>query len=84
MPAGPRPRRRRFGAIWFGSAILPPYLRRTRNIEELLPWLYLSVSTGQFTEALAALLGPGTGAVGGYGPAPHRGLAGGARALAGA
>jgi transposase-like protein len=38
---------------------LPSYLRRTRNIEELLPWLYLKgVSTGQFGEALAALLGP--------------------------
>src|SRR3954451_5068666 len=36
-----------------------PTLRRTRNIEELLPWLYLKgVSTGQFDEALAALLGP--------------------------
>jgi len=46
--------------IRFSSAILPPYLRRTRNIEELLPWLYLKgVSTGQFAEALAALLGPG-------------------------
>ena len=45
--------------IRFSSAILPPYLRRTRNIEELLPWLYLKgVSTGQFGEALAALLGP--------------------------
>ena len=41
------------------SAILPPYLRRARNVEELLPWLYLKgVSTGQFAEALAALLGP--------------------------
>ena len=40
------------------SAVLPAYLRRTRNIEELLPWLYLKgVSTGQFEEALAALLG---------------------------
>jgi putative transposase len=29
------------GPIAFTSAILPPYLRRTRNIEELLPWLYL-------------------------------------------
>ena len=38
--------------------MLPAYLRRTRNIEELLPWLYLKgVSTGQFEEALAALLG---------------------------
>jgi putative transposase len=45
--------------IAFTSAILPPYLRRTRNIEELLPWLYLKgISTGQFEEALAALLGP--------------------------
>lgn len=45
--------------IRFSSAILPAHLRRTRNIEELLPWLYLKgVSTGQFEEALAALLGP--------------------------
>jgi len=47
------------GAIRFTSAILPAYLRRTRNIEELLPWLYLKgVSTGQFAEALTSLLGP--------------------------
>ena len=47
------------GPIRFTSAILPAYLRRTRNIEELLPWLYLKgVSTGQFAEALTALLGP--------------------------
>jgi putative transposase len=45
--------------IRFTSAVLPAYLRRTRNIEELLPWLYLKgVSTGQFAEALTALLGP--------------------------
>jgi putative transposase len=44
--------------IRFTSEILPPYLRRTRNIEELLPWLYLKgISTGQFGEALTALLG---------------------------
>jgi len=43
----------------FTSAILPPYLRKTRSIEELIPWLYLKgVSTGDFSEALAALLGP--------------------------
>lgn len=42
----------------FSSKILPPYLRKTRNIEELIPWLYLKgVSTGGFTEALQALLG---------------------------
>ena len=45
--------------IRFSSAVLPPYLRRARNVEELLPWLYLKgVSTGQSAEALAALLGP--------------------------
>jgi putative transposase len=44
--------------IRFTSAILPAYLRRARNIEELLPWLYLKgISTGQFAEALTALLG---------------------------
>lgn len=44
--------------IRFTSAILPPYLRRTKSIEELLPWLYLKgISTGDFGEALAALLG---------------------------
>ena len=43
----------------FTSSILPPYLRRTKSIEELIPWLYLKgVSTGDFSEALAALLGP--------------------------
>jgi len=43
----------------FTSKILPPYLRRTKSIEELIPWLYLKgISTGDFTEALQALLGP--------------------------
>jgi transposase-like protein len=43
----------------FTSKVLPPFLRRTKNVEELLPWLYLKgVSTGQFEEALTALLGP--------------------------
>ena len=47
------------GRIRFTSAILPPYLRRTKSIEALLPWLYLKgISTGDFPEALAALLGP--------------------------
>lgn len=44
--------------IRFSSTILPPYLRRTKSIEELIPWLYLKgVSTGDFTDALAAILG---------------------------
>lgn len=43
----------------FTSAILPPYLRRTKSLEDLIPWLYLKgVSTGDFSEALQALLGP--------------------------
>lgn len=43
----------------FSSAILPPYLRRTRSLEDLIPWLYLKgVSTGDFAEALQAILGP--------------------------
>lgn len=43
----------------FSSKILPPYLRRTKSIDELIPWLYLKgVSTGDFTETLQALLGP--------------------------
>jgi len=40
------------------SGILPPYLRRSRSIESLLPWLYLKgISTGGFQEALSSLLG---------------------------
>jgi putative transposase len=43
----------------FSSEILPKYLRKTRSIEELIPWLYLKgISTGDFSEALVALLGP--------------------------
>ena len=43
----------------FTSKILPPYLRKTKSIEELIPWLYLKgISTGGFHEALQAILGP--------------------------
>jgi putative transposase len=46
------------GKIRFTSTILPPYLRRTKSIETFLPWLYLKgISTGDFTDALSALLG---------------------------
>lgn len=51
-------RRTKGARIKFTSSILPPYLKRTKSIEELLPWLYLKgISTGDFSEALAALLG---------------------------
>ena len=42
----------------FSSKILPPYLRKTKSVEELIPWLYLKgISTGDFGEALQSLLG---------------------------
>jgi transposase-like protein len=54
----PRARDRSGSGIVFHSNLLPPYLRRTKSIEDLIPWLYLKgVSTGNFSEALAALLG---------------------------
>jgi transposase-like protein len=44
--------------IKFSSSILPPYLRKTKSMEQLIPWLYLKgISTGDFTDALAALVG---------------------------
>jgi len=50
--------RDRAAKLRFNSSILPRYLRRTKTIEALLPWLYLKgISTGGFSEALAALLG---------------------------
>ncbi len=45
--------------IRFQSSILPQYIRRTKCLEALIPWLYLKgISTGNFQEALSALLGP--------------------------
>ncbi|MGH9904585.1 MAG: IS256 family transposase [Pyrinomonadaceae bacterium] len=50
--------RDRAGELKFSSSILPRYLRRSRSLEELLPWLYLKgLSTGDFSSALTALLG---------------------------
>jgi transposase-like protein len=44
--------------IKFNSILIPPYLKRTESIEELLPVLYLKgISTGDFSEALKSLLG---------------------------
>src|SRR5687768_9884130 len=46
--------------IRFSSAILPKWARRTRSLDALLPILYLrGLSTGDFQEALSALLGQG-------------------------
>ena len=46
------------GRIRFTSAILPPYARRSKSLEVLIPILYLKgVSSGDFEDALAALIG---------------------------
>lgn len=48
--------------IRFTSAMLPPYARRSKSLEVLLPILYLKgISTGDFAAALGALLGPDAG-----------------------
>lgn len=44
--------------VVFTPSVLPAYLRKTEAIEELIPWLYLKgISTGDFAEALQALVG---------------------------
>lgn len=46
----------------FTSKILPPYLRKTRSIEDLIPWLYLKgISTGEMSDALVHLGFSGSG-----------------------
>jgi putative transposase len=48
--------------IRFSSAILPPYARRSKSLEVLIPILYLKgISTGNFADALIALLGRDAG-----------------------
>jgi putative transposase len=45
-------------AFRFTSKVLPPYLRRAKAVEDLVPWLYLKgISTSDFPEALAPLMG---------------------------
>lgn len=54
----PKVRDRSGSGIHFNSQLLPPYLRRTKSMEELIPWLYLKgISTGDYSEALSALVG---------------------------
>ena len=54
----PRVRHRDKGR--FSSAILPKYMRRAPSVDALIPALYLEgISTGDFSEALAAILGEG-------------------------
>src|SRR3954464_8683346 len=50
------------GRIRFTSAILPPYARRSKSLEVLIPILYLrGISSGDFEDALSASLGPDAG-----------------------
>ena len=54
----PKTRDRGGEGIHFRSELLPPYIKRTKSVETVLPWLYLKgISTGDFSEALEALLG---------------------------
>jgi transposase-like protein len=44
--------------VIFRSALVPPYVRKTKSLEAALPWLYLKgISTGEMSEALAVLVG---------------------------
>jgi transposase-like protein len=54
----PKVRDRSGQGIKFNSELLPPYLKRSKSLSELIPWLYLKgISTGDHQEALSALLG---------------------------
>lgn len=54
----PKVRDRSENGIKFNSTILPPYLKRSKSMEELIPWLYLKgISTGDCQDALVALVG---------------------------
>ena len=54
----PKVRDRSESGIKFNSTILPPYLKRSKSMEALIPWLYLKgISTGDFQDALVALVG---------------------------
>lgn len=54
----PKVRSRMGEAVTFHSALVPPYVRKTRSLEAALPWLYLKgISTGEMEEALKVLVG---------------------------
>lgn len=56
--AVPKVRDRSGSGVKFNSSLVPPYLKKTKSLEELLPWLYLKgISTGDYQEALGAILG---------------------------
>jgi putative transposase len=55
----PKIRSRTGEPVTFHSALVPPYIRKTRSLEAAIPWLYLKgVSSGEMGEALKVLVGP--------------------------
>ncbi len=47
------------GPVTFRSALVPPYVRKTKSLEAALAWLYLKgISSGEMGEALKVLVGP--------------------------
>jgi transposase-like protein len=55
----PKVRSKTGETVMFRSALVPPYVRKTKSLEAALPWLYLKgVSSGEMGEALKVLIGP--------------------------
>jgi len=55
----PKVRARTGKPVTFRSALVPPYVRKTKTLEAAIPWLYLKgVSSGEMGEALKVLVGP--------------------------
>jgi transposase-like protein len=72
----PKVRSKTGDAVTFRSALVPPYVRKTKSLEAALPWLYLKgISTGEMREALQVLVGPNA-----KGLSDERGIAGIGRA----
>jgi putative transposase len=65
----PKVRDRSGSGVKFNSALVPPYVRRSRRVSAALPWLYLKgISSGDLREALTVLVGErGQPAQGGMG-----------------
>jgi len=55
----PKVRSRQGHAVQFHSALVPPYMCKSRSLETALPWLYLKgISTGEMQSALDVIVGP--------------------------
>ena len=55
----PKVRAKTGEVVTFRSALVPPYVRKTKTLEAALPWLYLKgISSGEMGAALEVLVGP--------------------------